>query len=248
MLNITILGCGESLGTPRIGCDCSVCISNSNYNKRTRSAIFIESEDAKILVDFGFDIKNQLIRENISEIDAAILSHDHADHVSGIDDLRVFSFIQREALNIYTDNATAKKIEERYNHLFSSKQLILKPVDFYEKFYVKNTEVQLFKQDHGDIASLGVKIGNFVYSCDVADFFAESKDYLFGLDVWIIDCKEYSSNYRHAGLDRIMEWNKQFKPKQIFLTNLSHKLDYYELKANLPPHITPLHDGLRFKV
>ena len=246
MLKVTILGCGGSLGVPRIGCDCSVCCSDSIYNKRTRSAIFIESTRAKILVDFGYDIKNQLIKENVREIDAAILSHDHADHVSGIDDLRIFSFIQKEALSIYTENATATRIRQRYAYLFESRQLISKPLSFYDKFNIKDLEVQLFKQNHGSIDSLGIKINNFVYSCDVADFPIESRNYLHNLDVWIVDCRDYSSNSRHAGLDKVLEWNEEFKPKKIYLTNLAHGLDYHELLNSLPRHIKPLYDGFKF--
>ncbi|MFV9856301.1 MAG: MBL fold metallo-hydrolase, partial [Rickettsia aeschlimannii] len=104
MLQVTILGCGASIGVPVIGCDCSTCTSLSKYNKRTRSAIYINDENSQILVDFGFDIRNQLLREKINKLDCAILTHYHSDHVNGIDDLRVFTFMQGKPFEIYTDH------------------------------------------------------------------------------------------------------------------------------------------------
>lgn len=253
MLEVTILGCGSSLGVPVIGCNCQVCKSDSHYNKRTRSAIFIRSNQTKILVDFGFDIKHQLIREKIGDIDAAILTHEHADHVSGIDELRAVVFYQARPLPIYTDKATMESLERRYNYLFSNnnqrhipQRLVPKPVDFFSKITVGDIEIQFFKQDHGPIDSLGIKIGDFIYSSDVIDFPAESQEFLYNAGIWVIDCLSYNSDDCHAGLNKILEWQKKYQPKQIFLTNMSHLIDYHKIIEMLPAGITPLYDGFKF--
>ncbi|WP_253308356.1 MULTISPECIES: MBL fold metallo-hydrolase [unclassified Rickettsia] len=248
MLQVTILGCGASIGVPVIGCDCNVCLSSSNYNKRTRSAIYINDENSQILVDFGYDIKYQLVREKIKALDAAILTHDHSDHVNGIDDLRVFSFIQNKPLEIFTDNATSMVLHKRYEYLFTTGQLITKPIDFFEKIKIKTIEIQFFKQYHGAINSLGLRIGNFVYSCDVSDFPPEAKEFLKDIKIWVIDCMDYTSNINHAGLDKVLEWNEIYKPGQILLTNMRHEIDYHKITEILPSNIKPLYDGYKFTI
>lgn len=248
MLNVTILGCGSSLGVPVIGCNCNICNSASQYNKRTRSSIFISDENSNILVDFGFDIKDQLIREGINRLDGAILTHNHADHVSGIDNLRVFPQIQKKPLAIFTDYQTASLVENRYNYLFNPNNLVIRPVDFFAKFMIGSLTIQLFKQYHGAINSLGIRIGDFIYSSDVVDFPDESKQFLFNSKVWILDCLDYKSNHAHAGLDKILLWNEQYKPGQIFLTNMRHTIDYDKILAELPDNIAPLYDGYKFTI
>ena len=248
MLKITILGCSSSLGVPLIGCDCDICSSDSEYNKRTRSSIYIDDGTDTMLIDFGYDIKNQLIRENIKKITGTILTHKHADHVSGIDDLRIFSFIQQMPLDIFTDHETAKILENLYGYLFTNNYLKINPLDFFAKFSIGSINIQLFKQHHGAIDSLGVRIGDFVYSSDVSDFPEESKKYLQNIKVWVVDCFDYKSNYAHSGLDKILYWNKIYNPAEILLTNLSHYIDYYEISKALPNNIKPLYDGYKINI
>jgi phosphoribosyl 1,2-cyclic phosphate phosphodiesterase len=248
MLQITILGCGSSLGVPVIGCSCSVCKSASRYNKRSRSSIFITDGKAKILVDFGFDIKDQLIREDIDKLDAAILTHDHADHVSGIDNLRVFKFLQGFPLEIITDKETADVIGQRYNYLFSKNILSLKSIQFFDYFQIKDLRIQSFKQHHDSICSLGLRIHNFVYSTDITKFSNGSEEFLHNIDTWVMDCLDYKSNLAHAGLDQVLKWDQEFQPKQIILTNMGHNIDYHKIILKLPPHIRPAYDGMKIEI
>lgn len=254
MLQVTILGCGASIGVPVIGCDCGVCLSSSKYNKRTRSAIYINDENTQILVDFGYDIKYQLVREKIKALDCAILTHDHSDHVNGIDDLRIFSFIQHKPLEIYTDHNSAGTLNKKYNYLFDAKlfklgqMLSMKPINFFDKVKIKSIEIQFFRQHHGYIDSLGLRIGDFVYSSDVSDFPLESEKFLKDIKIWIIDCMDYTSNENHAGLDKVLEWNEIYKPQQILLTNMRHEIDYHKITEILPGNIKPLYDGYKFTV
>ena len=243
MLKITILGCGSSLGVPVIGCDCNICNSKVKYNKRTRSSIYIDDFVSTVLIDFGFDIKDQLIRENIRKITGAILTHRHADHISGIDNLRIFSFIQKMPLDIFTDFATAEIVENFYKYLFTNNYLTINPLDFFANFTIGSINIQLFRQHHGSIDSLGIRIGDFVYSSDVSDFPIESEKYLQNIKVWIIDCFDYKSNQNHSGLDKILSLNEIYNPSEIFLTNLSHFIDYDEIMKILPKNIKHLNDG-----
>jgi phosphoribosyl 1,2-cyclic phosphate phosphodiesterase len=113
---------------------------------------------------------------------------------------------------------------------------------------VGSLNVQLFRQHHGLIDSLGIRIGDFVYSSDVADFPEESKPCLSNIKVWILDCLDYKSNKSHAGLDKILEWNMQYSPEQILLTNMHHNIDYHTISEQLPKNIAPLYDGYKFNV
>jgi len=248
MLQITVLGCGSSLGVPVIGCDCNICHSSSSYNKRTRSTIYIDNGESKVLIDFGFDIKDQLIRENIKILDGAILSHDHSDHTCGIDNLRMFPFIQKKPLEIFTDKITAEALENRYSYLFAPTKLVTRPVDFFAKFKIKTLNVQFFRQNHGAIDSIGVRIDDFVYSSDVSAFPQESRIFLKNIKVWILDCMSYTSNAMHSGLDKVLEWNEEYQPEQILLTNMNHYIDYHEISTKLPSNIKPLYDGYKFVV
>ncbi len=254
MLQVTILGCGASMGVPVIGCDCSICLSDSKYNKRTRSAIYINDDNSKILVDFGFDIKYQLLREKISKLDCAILTHDHSDHVNGIDDLRIFSFMQKKALEIYIYSKSAANLHKKFDYLFNSDLFIqgqifkTKQVNFFDKIKINTIEIQFFRQNHGPIDSLGLRIGDFVYSTDIINFPPESEKFLQNIKVWILDCMDYTSNKNHAGLDKVLEWREKYKPEQILLTNMRHTIDYHEITKILPDNVKPLYDGYKFNI
>ncbi len=244
MLKVTILGCGSSCGVPVIGCKCNVCKSDSPYNKRRSSSILIESKLTKILVDFGFDIKNQLIDAGVDGLDAAILTHDHADHVSGIDHLRIFKWITGEPLKVVTDLGSAAKLRERYDYLFNNDQLVINEVKHYSFYKIKDIEIQFFWQEHSDIGSLGLRINNFVYSCDVSDFAEESHKFLQDVDCWVLDCCGMLSSFAHAGLDKVLKWNELFKPKRVYLTSMRDEIDYFEIHKYLPNHIKPCYDGM----
>ena len=254
---IKILGCGPSVGVPVIGCRCNICVERKPMNCRTRSAILVEHNDTKILIDFGVDIKNQLLRENISNLSAVILTHDHADHVNGIDDLKVFSFINKKPLKLYSDHSTISAIEQRFSYMFKSpdkndfwgnQRLETVNIDFDTTIEIEDLKIQFFRQHHGRIDSLGIRIGNFVYSNDLVSFPKSSYQYLYNIDTWIIDCLESNTTLAHAGLSDIKLWVEQFKPKKVFLTDMDHSMDYYELINNLPSNISPAYDGLHFEV
>lgn len=244
MLKITILGCGSSQGVPVIGCSCAVCMSDSPYNKRRRSAILIEQNGSKIVVDFGFDIKDQLLDARVSELDGAILTHDHADHISGIDNLRIFKYLSGNALPIHTDKKTADILANRYRYLQDKNEAVFYGHDKYSLVPVGNISIQLFAQEHADIGSLGLRVGGFVYSSDVRTFPEESKKYLQDIDIWVLDCLGYKSNYAHAGLEQVLAWNDEFRPKKIYLTNMRDTIDYFEIQKDLPNNIFPSYDGM----
>lgn len=203
-----------------------------------------------MLVDFGPDIKNQLIENNIGHLDGAICTHAHFDHVAGIDDLRLFGYDNNPPFKIYSDEFTISILKDRHPHLFDTSQyygqfLEMHPIKIYKNEIIENVEFTFINQIHGKINSLGIKSGNFLYSNDVIDFPTESEVYLYGLEHWILDCINYKSSSAHAGLEKVLEWNDKYKPKNLILTNLSHNLEYEEFKNHLPDRVVPAHDGMK---
>ena len=121
-------------------------------------------------------------------------------------------------------------------------------VNEFQEIKVNNTVFQLFPQIHGAIKSLGIRIEEFVYSCDVSSISVESEKYLYNTKVWILDCVDYKSTIKHAGLERVFEWVKKYVPEKVYLTNMSHNIDYHEIITKMPPHIAPLYDGFKIKL
>lgn len=245
MKELIILGCGSSAGVPVIGCKCNVCISDHPYNKRLRSSIFIRSESTNILVDFGFDIKSQLIMADVSRIDAAILTHIHADHSSGIDELSIFKILHDNIPILYSDSVTIDLITKMHEYLFKGGFLLPQKIDFYSSMTIGDISLQFFKQCHGSINSIGLRVDGVVYSNDVVGYPEESLQYLADASVWIIDCVNYEGAVTHFGLEQVLDLYNKFKPSKVYLTNLSHRFDYFELKNILPDNIEPAYDGLK---
>jgi phosphoribosyl 1,2-cyclic phosphate phosphodiesterase len=249
MTEITILGCGASLGVPVLACSCTTCMSSDIRNKRTRPSILITKNNKNILVDFGLDIKSQLMRENITKLECAILTHDHADHVGGIDELRVFGFKDKTSLPIYSDSNTIDRISRRYTYLINEKRIEPRKLrDFECIVTLADVEIQFFRQNHYSMDSLGIRIGDFVYSNDVIRYYPESEKFMKNAKCWVIDCMDYTSTVAHSGLDQVMIWYEQFKPEFVYLTNMSHAIDYHEIQKHLPSNIMPLHDGMKINV
>ncbi len=248
MPELTILGCGSSIGVPVIGCKCDVCLSSHPYNKRRRSSVLISSLTTNVLVDFGFDIKYQLLSADISRLDAAILTHLHADHCSGIDELSIFKILHNNVPDLYSDSVTIDLITKRHDYLFRNGSLTPKKIDFYSSITIGDIDLQLFKQDHGPMDSIGIRIGDVVYSNDVIRYPAESLQYLENARIWIIDCISVEGGITHLGLNQVLDLREKFNPQHIYLTNLSHRLDYFELKNTLPQGIEPAYDGLQITI
>ena len=257
-INVTILGCGSSVGVPVIACDCEVCSCIEPKNRRTRSSLLIKSSSGKnLVIDFGADMKTQFLRENIIKLSAAILTHDHADHVNGIDDLKIFSFINKKPLEIYSDKKTIDSIANRFSYMFNSvdpndhwgvKRVCGKEILLNSTIRICDMDISFFRQNHGLIDSLGIRINNFVYSNDVIAFPKESEKFLENIDIWLLDCLQYQNTKAHSGLEEVLKWNEIFKPKKIYLTNMSHRIDYNNIKKDLPKNIEPAYDGMNFSI
>lgn len=261
-LRFTILGCGASPGVPRITGDWGACDPNEPKNRRSRSAALIERFDGerptRVLIDTGPDLRTQLITAEVDEIHAVLYTHPHADHVHGIDDLRTFWLSQRDPIPIYSDDETQRRLDEAFGYCFRAP-----PGSPYPPFLVRNkivpgTEIAIngpggsiallpFTQTHGDIFSLGFRVGGLAYSCDFNDLPDASVDLLEGLDVWILDGLRRRPHPSHCSVDEALEWTARVGPRRAILTHMTNELDYATLSNELPSGIEPAYDGMQIE-
>lgn len=252
-MRVTMLGCGSSSGVPEIGCECAVCRSTDPRNARTRVSIAVEKEGKRLLIDTSPDLRFQAVRAGLSRIDAVLYTHDHADHIHGLDDVRAFNVRADSSITAYADAATCATLRARFPYAFLPKpegvwyrpSLILNEIsDDLSPFTVAGMEIIPILQEHARTTSLGFRIGNFAYSTDVNGFSEESFAKLENLDVWIVDCLRYTPSYTHSRLEITLQWIERLKPRRAILTHMAHDFDYQTLSQELPPGVEPGYDGL----
>jgi phosphoribosyl 1,2-cyclic phosphate phosphodiesterase len=255
-ITIKILGCGASGGVPLIGCQCGTCQSAESRNKRLRSSVLIGDGVTSLLIDTSPDLRAQALRHGISQVDAILLTHPHADHLHGIDDVKGFNFHSGKAILCYGSSETLQLVRERFPYVITEEgaegsafvgsrpALIPKIIKPYQSVEIGSLSVMPLVQLHGKMPTLGVRVGNIAYSTDVNNLPEKTLQALESLDVWVVDCLQRTPAPTHAHLEMTLEWIDRLKPKLAILTHMSHVFDYHALKRELPAHIVPAYDGL----
>ncbi len=258
-IKITVLGTGTSVGIPALGkLGWGNCDPSNPKNRRQRCSVLIENENTTILVDAGPDIKNQLIEHNIKKLDAVFITHQHSDHISGLDELRPFYFYNREKIKIYTNAETSKFLLTRFNYLFeksASSQSYFNPpfelnnIEYFEELNINNINIKSIKQNHGAIDTLGFIFNDkFGYCTDVVDFPDISFNSLYNLKVLIITGLRESPHLAHAHFDLSFNWIAKLKPDLAYLTHLSPESDHDVVTKLCPPNVYPAYDGLVIEI
>ena len=258
-LKFTILGCGTSGGVPRIGGDWGNCDPTNPKNRRLRCSMLIERIGSEgttsILVDTSPDARQQLLEAGVSRLDAVLYTHDHADHTHGIDDLRVVAMNSRSRVDVYCDDHTSGILETRFAYCFQTlpgssykpilNKQVIKPG---EPFEIEGkggaVKVMPYHQHHGEIMSVGYRIGDIAYSCDINALPDDAYQYLEGLDVWIVDALRLTPHPSHFSLEETLEAIERIKPKRAILTHMHTDLDYGSLIRDLPEGVVPAYDGM----
>lgn len=259
-IRLTILGCGSSPGTPRITGDWGNCDPDNPRNRRLRAAAMVERIAAdggvtRVVVDTGPDFREQMIAAGVSDIDAVIYTHPHADHIHGIDDLRGFSLARRALTDVYADRPTLERLKDSFGYCFetppgSNYPPILRAhqISHEEPVTIEGQGGPLtfipLPQIHGDILSLGFRIGDIAYCSDVSDFPPATVPLLDDLDVLVIDALQYKPHPSHLSLAETLEWIERLKPRRALLTHMHIPLDYATVNAGTPPHVEPAYDGM----
>ena len=270
-LRAIILGCGSSGGVPRIGGDWGVCDPREPKNARTRSSVLIQKweGDAEpdpnactaVLIDTSPDLRVQMLRENISRLDAVFYTHDHADQSHGIDDLRAIAYRMRKQIPTYLDAHAKIFVFERFKYCFEMPEgRVHPPILALQELLSDGSRTVIegpggavtldtFEVSHGPTPSLGFLIdGQIAYSPDVWDVSDSVIERLTGVDVWIVDALRYNPHPTHANADKTLSWLARARAKSAILTNLHIDMDYNCLRDELPPSIKPAFDGMRVTV
>lgn len=251
-MRVTVLGCGGSGGVPLIGGVWGACDPDEPRNRRLRGSILVTSAGATILVDASPDLRAQLLAAEVRRIDAVIVTHAHADHVNGLDDLRYVNRLMRSAIPLYGDRATLDELRQRFGYAFRPLdghgfyRPVLEPREIAAgtEFEAAGVTVLPIAQDHGFMASLGLRFGAFAYSTDVVRLDEAAFGALAGIDTWIVGCFQQTVHPTHAHLPLVLEWVARIRPRRTVLTHMSERLDYATLAATLPEGVEPAHDGL----
>ena len=257
MRRFTILGCGSSGGVPRLGGQWGACDPSNPKNRRRRCSLLIEQEGpdgvTTVLVDTSPDMREQLLDAEVGRIDAVIYTHSHADHVHGIDDLRMIVFNMRARLPVYADDFTRADLMKRFGYAFKAPEgspypPILDLHEFDGPLTVEgpggSIDIVPFDVEHGSIMSKGIRSGDVAYLPDVSEIPESSWPALEGLDTWIVDALRLTPHPSHAHLEKTLAWIERAAPKKAVITNMHVDLDYAETDATTPAHVTPAHDGL----
>lgn len=256
-ISFRILGCGSSGGVPRLGGEWGECDPTNPRNRRSRCSLLITRTSTegvtRVLIDTSPDMRNQLLDANVGTLDAVVYTHSHADHVHGLDDIRMIVFNMRQRMQVWADGDTSNALLSRFGYAF------VQPKDSpYPPICELNTiqgDVTIagaggpitltpFAVNHGTIEALGFRIGDVAYLPDVAEIPDEVWPVLQNLDLWIVDALRRTPHPTHSHLDRTLGWIDRVNPKSAVLTNMHVDLDYETLDAETPPHITPAYDGL----
>lgn len=251
-MKVTILGCGGSGGVPMIGNVWGDCDPNEPRNRRRRVSILVEEGDTRLLVDTSPDLREQFLDAGIDRLTAVVLTHAHADHVHGIDDLRTVNFLMQAPLPLFATPETLEEVGRRFGYALKPPSA---PPTFYrpvltptpivgDRFSVGAIEARCFEQDHGYGTTLGLRFGPVAYSTDVVRLSEHAFDTLRGVDTWIVDCLRPTPHPTHAHFDRVLEWVAKLRPRRTVLTHMGHHMDYRSVAARCPPGVEPAHDGM----
>ena len=250
-MRVRILGCGTSTGVPKIGNEWGQCDPAEPRNRRLRSSILVESDGARVLVDCGPDLREQLLAAEVGSLDALIVTHDHGDHVHGIDELRPIAANLGAPVPIYAREPTLGGLKQRFGYAFAQSEFyrpIVKGHPLGDELAFGAAVGRFVDQPHGTTQSLGMRFdeaGRSVgYAIDFSDFTDDMASLYESVDVWIADCLTRSPHPTHAHLDAVLGWARDCKVGQLYLTHMGNGLDYGTLMRELPDWAAPAHDGL----
>ncbi len=254
MIKAKILGCGTSHGVPMVACFCPVCQSPDPRNHRTRCSLLLESPESTLLVDAPPELRLQLTREQVRKVDAVLITHSHADHVMGLDDIRRFNELMGKPMPLFAQPSVLDDIQRIFRYAFvppsqeggGLPSYELHPVP--EILSLPGMEVKIFEVLHGRLPVLGLRVGNFAYITDVSEIPEKARRALEGVEVLVLDATREAPHPSHFHRERAVEVAQALGARQTFLTHLSHDYDYETSRRALPPGIDLCYDGLEFWV
>ncbi len=252
---ITFLGTGTSGGVPEIGCDCSVCTSDNPKNKRLRTSVFLKfkkgNDKLNILIDTTPDFRQQCLSNKIKRIDAVLYTHNHYDHICGLDELRRFNFLQKSIIPIYADDVVLRFIKKCYSYIFNPiqigggvPQVELNEVKYYKEFSVEFVNIMPLLVYHGKLKIVGFRFNDFAYITDASFLPDKTMKQLSNLKLLILNALRYEPHETHFNLEQAVGVVRRVNPQKAFFVHLTHKFDYDKTNSELPDNIRLAYDGL----
>lgn len=257
-MRLTFLGTGTSFGIPQVGCECPVCRSSDPRDRRTRAGAVVEARGATLLLDTPPELRLQLLAAGIGSLDAVLYTHEHADHVNGIDDLRIFSQRDRRAVPCYGPSETLDRLREGFRYIFddavlavegtSKPRLSLHPLEPGHAVEIAGVPVLPLAFDHGYLRVFGYRIGKLAYITDAKAVPEAVRGQLAGLDLLVLNALWWRTHPTHLSIGEAVATAQAIGARRTFLTHLTHETGHAELAAQLPAGIAPAYDGLSLEV
>lgn len=250
-MKITILGTGTSQGIPVIGCKCPVCTSTDPKDKRLRCSIWVEHEGESIVVDVGPDFRQQMLNAEVNKVDRILLTHEHTDHINGLDDVRPFNFRYRTDMPVYGEQRVLDVVRARFGYIFeanpypSAPRVVLHPITASDTLTLGNLPVIPIHYLHHKLPVMGYRFGDFAYLTDIKTITDAERRKLDGVHTIVISALRHGPHISHLNLAEAFDLVEQIQPQRAFLTHLSHYMGTHEATERLlPPHIRVAYDGL----
>jgi phosphoribosyl 1,2-cyclic phosphate phosphodiesterase len=249
-MKITLLGTGTSQGVPIIGCKCAVCLSPDLHDKRLRSSVMIETEGLTVVIDSGPDFRQQMLRAEVEHLDGLIFTHEHKDHIAGLDDIRGFNFIPKEAIDVYASERVQVAIKREFPYIFAETKYPGVPeinliTVGQNAFKMKGLIIEPIHVMHHLLPVLGFRIGDFSYITDANFISEEEKAKIKGSKVLILNALRREKHISHFNLEEALALIDELKPEAAYLTHISHQLGLHaEVNLELPANIHLGYDGM----
>ncbi len=251
---VTFLGTGTSQGVPVIACDCSICISTDSRDKRLRTSILIEDENTAVVIDSGPDFRYQMLREKVQKLDAIVFTHEHKDHIAGLDDVRAFNFKQQSDMPIYAVERVQAAIKREFAYIFSDIQypgipkVQLMDLDL-TPFTIGTIKFTPIEVMHHLLPVLGFRINDFSYITDAKFITPDEKEKVKGSKILVLNALRREKHLSHFTLEEAIAMAEELGAEKTYFTHLSHQIGTHaELEAELPKHIRIAYDGMKLEI
>lgn len=248
---VTFLGTGTSQGVPVIACECEVCTSPDARDKRLRTSVMLEDQGKVIVIDSGPDFRYQMLRAGVKHLDAILFTHEHKDHIAGLDDIRAFNYKQQQAIDVYAEPRVQEALKREFAYIFAEfkypgiPQLNLHSIGL-APFNIGEIQFTPIEVMHYKLPVLGFRVGDFTYITDAKTVSEKEKEKIKGSKILVINALQFDAHISHFTFDEALAFADEMGAETTYFTHISHRLGRHEdISAQLPAHVKLAYDGLK---